>query len=381
MFDNNDANDDDDSTDSETEYVVKVDGDVHGVYDTEDAAQASASDLSWKSPRASVTVEERAVEGEEDDPDGYTVVDNEGDEWGTFSDLTQAEHEADRRVEEHPEYAPYEVQTIDDKGDLITLYTADTEVGVPDDVEMPTGSFSEPKEIRPEDVPGVRTAGYDFIQPDEAAPSASPERDYEVEKWSLGRHSTAPDEVKDDLSMWLGTLDDEVDDDLQNILQEAAKMVEGAGVHDFECAVCGLNHGHGDDKHDIRPTFSVRDEFAEGMEFVPFCHCGVNEFAMLMDFYGYITAPVFEDAHEKFPAVERADTEDVQAMLRAFSRGDDPREAAREAGFSAESRGECRTFLKRVDKIKSAASSAPISSETRTRIDELREDIERAVDE
>lgn len=205
---------------------------------------------------------------------------------------------------------------------------------------------------------------------------------YDIEKWSLGRHTTASNEVEDDIATWLSQLDDDVDDDLKGVLNDAALMVGGSRVSDFECAVCGLNHGHSDSKHDIRPTFSVRDEFAEQMEFSPFCHCGVNELAMLVDFYGYINTPVFSDENTAFPTVKKVPSEVVDMLLVAHSRGsyrmnDEVLNVIQDS--ERLKRSEVKEFLKRVDNIKSAASSAPIAQETRSTIDELRGEVEERI--
>lgn len=186
------------------------------------------------------------------------------------------------------------------------------------------------------------------LYPAEEPSSTSPygffsERDsesYDVRKWSLGSHSTVTNLSGDALNSIIGDLDDEVDGDLKGVLEEAAGMVSAATVSGFECPVCGLNHGHPDDKHDIRDAFDVAADFADEMQYNPYCHCGVNELAMLLDFYDEIEAPVFTD----------------------------------EPFFSS------KDFDRRVEQINSASDSAPVPDHVRNNIADTREEIERALD-
>jgi hypothetical protein len=91
-------------------------------------------------------------------------------------------------------------------------------------------------------------ADYDFF----TTPSDIESRP-EVRKNKLGNHSVRPSVDADEL-------------------RASAEMVEG-----------------------IDDELSVTPEFAEMLEFNPACHCGVNELAMLVEFYDEIRAPVFTD--------------------------------------------------------------------------------------
>lgn len=133
------------------------------------------------------------------------------------------------------------------------------------------------------------TSDYAFFADEE--PEEEPR---EVRKWKLGKHSARPSVDADELRASADTVDG-IDDDLADLFREAADRVPNATVNDFECPVCGLTHGHSDDKHDIRDSFDVRPEFAEMMQFNAACHCGVNEMAMLVDFFDHIGVRVFTD--------------------------------------------------------------------------------------
>ena len=246
-----------------------------------------------------------------------------------------------------------------------------------------------------ETAPPEPTPSYGFLSNPtqmmaEMAAANESEPPMRVKKWSLGSHSHGADNAKDDIEAALADLDDEVDEDLKGVLQQAAGMVSESTVHDFECSICGLNHGHSDGKHDIREEgydgLKVREDFAEQMEFSPFCHCGVNELAMLVDFYGYIDQSMFKD-NGRFESVVNADPETVDVLLTTYSqvKNDDTvsqpmRHAAQEAGFSEGALVDVKAFLSRVDDIKNAALGAPISSETRADIDTLRDEVEVLVE-
>lgn len=122
------------------------------------------------------------------------------------------------------------------------------------------------------------------------------ENDADVRKWKLGTHTGTPsidsDQLRAEAEAFKG-----LDEDLADLFTSAADMVSEAEAVDWECNTCGLGHGHSatKDNHDIRDSFDVTQEFAERMEFNAACHCGVNELAMLMDFYEHIAMPVFED--------------------------------------------------------------------------------------
>jgi hypothetical protein len=242
----------------------------------------------------------------------------------------------------------------------------------------------------------------DSTESDDAAANES--EPFRVRKWGLGDHSmqtsVAPDDLLDDAERNAG-----VDDELASILMEAAEMVESTSVRDFECPVCGLNHGHGDSKHDIRSAFNVEPEFADAMEMCPYCHCGANELAMLVDFFHFISVPVFADQHE-FESVLEMPHGNVRAIVNATN--EVTYEEANEAGMDLTGRGEAhlslddaiawvarelgvetlvpediepdlRMFYRRVQDIKNSANNAPIPQEARATIEDGRADIQSSL--
>jgi len=211
----------------------------------------------------------------------------------------------------------------------------------------------------------------------------------EVRRWSLGDHSV-------DSGLDSQELDDaienvrEVNEDLAGVLEETRDMVETTSVSGFECPVCGLNHGHSDSKHDLRSAFNVEADFADQMEYCPYCHCGVNELAMLVDFFHYISIPVFTDQHE-FEGVLEVPPEVVDEVHREMkeSRQDMDRETldvkgavratSNEYEVPREVLDELETFYERKENIKSAADSAPIAGETREAIEDARKELESVI--
>jgi hypothetical protein len=116
--------------------------------------------------------------------------------------------------------------------------------------------------------------------------------------WGLGEHSegtTDWDKVYEDLS----DLQEQVPDGLADLLESAEQQAERMENRGFECGVCGLSHPHSSRKHDVRDFFGVTDEFADNMHFNPYCHCGVNELARLMNYTDSIQQQIFE--HEDGP--------------------------------------------------------------------------------
>lgn len=165
---------------------------------------------------------------------------------------------------------------------------------------------------------------------------------YSVRKWKLGNHAARPAVDTDDLEKSAEMVSG-IDDDLASIFSEAASKAQQAEVNDYECQVCGLTHGHSPDKHDIRDSdeLNVTPEFAEMMEFNAACHCGVNELAMLVDFYDEIRATVFADADD----LDEYELED------------------------------------RFDEVRAAADSAKIATPTENRINTIRASLEQQFDE
>lgn len=222
-------------------------------------------------------------------------------------------------------------------------------------------------------------------------------KDRGVKRWSLGEHQET-----DTDSDW-----DDVEDSIQNIedaapglaeaLSEAKDTVQTFKVGGYECPVCGLNHSHSDDKHDIRDDgrdgLHVTEEFAEQMKFCPFCHCGVSELARLVMYFTEIeSVPMFKDQHE-FESVLELPTPTVRNVFRAMQevtieeaaedynmRLEGPKDrkldmseaiewerrrtGIRENPVPADIRPDLRKFYERVRRIRGAASSAPIPSDT-----------------
>lgn len=199
--------------------------------------------------------------------------------------------------------------------------------------------------------------------------------------WTLGDHTTASDEDTGALTQaileTMGDLDGEIDEDMMAVLEDAHDSVQTTRVSEFECSVCGLGHGHPDHKHDIRESggLNVTDEFADQLDFCPYCHCGVNELSMLMPFFGYISETVFND-EAQFDAVNDLPADVLKEAVQDVISGD---KTKREAAMAFGPNGEVHTFLSRVQTVKSAASAAPIAQETRTAITNNRIELDKAI--
>lgn len=318
----------------------------------------------------------------------YHVVDKDDDIWWSTEDLTEAQGKASEYTRTDPDWAPYEVITAEEFDERMGEEPEEVEpIGtVREEADEAAGTTMTPHEF--DDVQAEADALVDELQGQQdqgpygflarREPQPEPEEQHAVTKWSLGNHSTGSGPDEDQLDQMLDGLDPDVDADLRGVLEEAAQMVHADAVRDFECPRCGLTHGHGDDKHDIRSGFNVATKFADEMEFVPYCHCGVNEAAMLLDFYGYIGEQVFTDEDEKFGMVADAEPEEVEELIAAWQQTNDESEAVRLVSFPA---NETRAFLRRYRQVKGAADSAPISAETRREIADIRADIEEYVDE
>jgi hypothetical protein len=235
--------------------------------------------------------------------------------------------------------------------------------------------------------------------------------DYNVRRWKLGDHRMKPTvdagQLRED-----AIENEDIDDDLADILSRAATQVEQAQVRDFQCPVCGLSHGHSDDKHDIRSSLGVTEEFAEMMRMNPACHCGVNELAVLVDFYGYIIPQVFEDDEQFVPFEEMMPSDEADAALKLLGHPDvtvshdethsragrrasvaDLRNIVYDDGHSQgtelhtttgqaltasrlsnseDMRESLKALHSRFSDIRSAANSAPIPKDTEAELDELR---------
>lgn len=235
--------------------------------------------------------------------------------------------------------------------------------------------------------------------------------DYNVRRWKLGNHRMKPEvdagQLRED-----AIENENIDDDLADVLAQAATQVEQAQVRDFQCPVCGLSHGHSDSKHDIRSSLGVTEEFAEMMKMNPACHCGVNELAVLIDFYGYIVKQVFEDDDQFVPFEEmmpsdeadmalallghpdvtvgdrlniRAGHRATDSQLRDLANGDANLDSGSEVHTthaqvlraarlqdSTDMVESLKALHDRFSDIRSAANSAPIPKDTEAELDELR---------
>jgi len=247
----------------------------------------------------------------------------------------------------------------------------------------------------------MSTANYPFFTADDS--STEPETTTDdtddkdpilIRQWNLGDHAEAPPNLSwDTLSEELDYLEDEAPG-LADALTEAQETVETFSVGGFECPVCGLNHSHRDSKHDIRQAFNVTEDFAEQMNFCPYCHCGVSELARLVMYFTEVEGTVMFTDQERFEAVLELDTEIVQGVRRIMEEvsvqtaiedygmhnfdGNTSRKLTLDEAIEAYEiennaigkavpgsiRPELSLFFGRVDDIRSSARAAPIPSET-----------------
>lgn len=238
------------------------------------------------------------------------------------------------------------------------------------------------------------TMSYDFIQTGDEQNSTENEQQFNTvgSMWTLGDHSSVSGDEQRDLSDTiegtLNALDDDIDGDVKAVLQDASNLVQNTRVNQFECPVeaCGLGHSHPDHKHDIRAGFNVEDSFAAQMDFCPYCHCGVNELAMLMPYFSYISEPVFTDQHE-FEGVLEIAVDIQQDLYRQYNEENRSlrqaiRNVAADFGVSETEvaghgvRPDLKKFFDRRQQIEQAAEAAPIASETREAIESNREDLQ-----
>jgi len=233
-------------------------------------------------------------------------------------------------------------------------------------------------------------SNYDFIQTGDDSTDNEPRFNKVGSMWTLGDHTTADESDRSALSQaindTLEDIDSEVDDDMAAALQDASAMVEDTNVSRFECPVeaCGLGHSHSDHKHDIRSGFDVTDAFAEQMEGCPYCHCGVNELSMLMQFYPYITETVFSG--RSFSGVTEVEPSALEDIYRRYTQeaqsfSTATANVAKERGLSPSGlvpvgvRSNVESFFELRQRIDNAADSAPIGSEMRNLISERREEL------
>lgn len=332
-----------------------------------------------------------------DDEPEYTIYDREGDVWDHADSQKEAKDLVEHYEEFHPDWTPFHAErktpdgevdeetqdALDEAGEMVDdTFEGDLEDDL-DDLFPTADELWDEGEPEPEPVAEAGSdAPYGFVSAEgrsaryEVADNPEP---VAVTKWRLGSHSQGTDEMMEtSLAAMLENLDPAVDSDLRNVLSDASQMLHGTGISGFECPVCGLNHGHSDAKHDIREAFNVSVPFAEEMEYCPYCHCGANEMAMLIDFYGHIEMDVFDDAY-LFETVDKLRAETVDDLTLEFSRTQSVRNACEFAGVDVDEH--ITAFFDRYQNIKQAASSAPISQETQTDIDDLRDVVEAAVHE
>jgi len=260
------------------------------------------------------------------------------------------------------------------------------------------GSFS----VEERDEQGEETAdsqdnmSYDFITNGDEEEQDDNQTQFNTvgSMWNLGDHSTAGQNERSELSKsieeTMASLDDDIDGDMKAVLEDASDLVQDTRVSKFECPVeaCGLGHSHSDHKHDVRDAFDVLNSFTNQMEFCPYCHCGVNELAMLMAFFPYISEPVFAD-QERFEEVFEIPPDVLNEMYRIYN--DDGATVSAAAGAVAARRGASeseliplgtrdaiKAFFGRRQAIETAANAAPIAQETRNVIENNREELETA---
>lgn len=168
-------------------------------------------------------------------------------------------------------------------------------------------------------------SNYDTMFGGSSTDSNQSSDDYTIRRWKIGSHAVPAHVDADDIRA--SAQDNEsIDADIAAALSTAADSVESVNITDYECPVCELGHSHGVNdgygegaKHDIRDEpIHVRDSFAEAMTYNPVCHCGVNELAMLLDFYPHMEVSVFED-DDRFAPLLMEGAAAVQNVLEVAS--------------------------------------------------------------
>jgi hypothetical protein len=237
------------------------------------------------------------------------------------------------------------------------------------------------------------TMTYDFVDNGDSDESDNnSDDDFGSQRWGLGDHSRISSENRtgllESIEATMSETDAEMDEEIRDVLGDAAELVDSADVSNFECPVeaCGLGHSHPDTKHDIRSSgsvgYNVTENFADRMEFCPYCHCGVNELSMLLEFFHYIDTEVF--AGRDFSGVRDLDPEVVNVIYNLMTTENmDFTPAVRAASTRYNSpahvivpgsvRSELREFIKLRQDIDADASRAPIHSEAREAIQQLRD--------
>lgn len=241
----------------------------------------------------------------------------------------------------------------------------------------------------------------DSIEPDQEETTTEIQTEpVEVYQWRLGDHNNGVKNMNwSTISEELDFVEDEAPG-LSDALTEAQEVAKSFEIGGFECGVCGLNHSHSDQKHDIRQAFNVADEFTTQMNFCPYCHCGVSELARLALYFPEVEGTFMFDDQAEFEAVREIDTEIVREVYSIMNEmtvqeaeelygmnnvtGNRARklnmtEAIEAYSIEDNSIGvavphsaydDLRAFYERVDRIQSAADGAPIPSETEQSLNE-----------
>ncbi len=170
--------------------------------------------------------------------------------------------------------------------------------------------------------------GYDFI---------NTEAQYElgVEEhgtawWGLGDHQMPGEAGSTDWDAVEEALDTlETVPGMENLVREAEDMTNSIRESGFECPVCGLRHGHSSDKHDVRDEFAVTEEFTERMQYNPYCHCGVNELARLVNYFHAFEIQAFEDEDEDHFDIDKRRSQ-IQSAANSAPIPDSTRQAMNE---------------------------------------------------
>lgn len=235
---------------------------------------------------------------------------------------------------------------------------------------------------------------YDFIQNDGS--TDNDQTTFGGFSWSdhPGDHTSVSDDTQSALDAALDRVDEEMEPEVAEALQDISDELPGSdSVTNFQCSHpdCGLTHGHPENKHHIRNPvdcrgvtgFGVTDEFAESIEFVPNCHCGANEMAMLVRFVPYFgdQIEVFSDG-EQFRSVFQLPGEVVNESYREWQEsGESVMALLSEStvsmmavcGVGVE---ELEAWFERRQHIESGGNSAPIAQYTQSCINDLEAEVE-----
>jgi hypothetical protein len=230
---------------------------------------------------------------------------------------------------------------------------------------------------------------YDFVDNGDDAQSGN--SSLGNERWGLGDHTGLSaknrEGLLDSIEATMEEAGEGLDDELRGVLEDASGLVSQTSVSNFECPIeaCGLGHSHSDTKHDIRSSssgYNVSSAFADRMEFCPYCHCGVNELSMLMEFFHYIDTEVFDG--RDFEGVRDLDPDVVNNIYNQMNtEGKNYRQAVRYVASEygqpvhvlvpSDVKSELQSYISLRQSIEADAGRAPIHSEAREAISELRD--------